>query len=215
MLYGILNNLYVNGDISIFCSIVEYIKQFDIKLLFIFIESIIYVIAIIVDNTLYIFLLVLLIIGLFIVSAGENKHIPIIDIVPIIIFVIKFSFVHIESSGNPMNDSVDVIRHIHDFDACIPNDGALIIEYIIRNIKNSLNIPSIIHSILIIVIFVIVRYIPSSPYLISSNFVSSYCMLFFIMFIHLSNTNFFILLPLEVSIVKIFVEFCLLTSYIR
>ena len=179
-MYGCLNILYVNGDIIIFCSIVEYIKQFEMKLSFIFIESIIYVVAIIVDRALYIFLL---------------------DIIPIIILVIKFSFVYIESNGNPTNDSVDVSRHIHDFEACIPNDGALIIEYIIRNIKNFLNIPSIIHSILIIVIFVIVKYIPSSPYLISANFVSSYCMFFFIVFIHLSNTNFFILLPLEASII--------------
>ena len=200
-MYGILNILYVNGDISIFCSIVEYIKQFDIKLLVILIESIIYVIAIVVDNTLYIFLLFLFIIGLFIVSAGENKHIPIIDIVPIIIFVVVFIDVYIESRGNPTNESVDVSKHIHVFDACIPKDGALIMEYIIKNIRNSLNIPSIMHNILIITTFVIVRYIPSSPYLISSNFVSLYCMFFFIMFIHLSNTNFFILLPLEASIV--------------
>ncbi len=158
-------------------------------------------IANIVDNILYTFLRVLFIIGLFIVSAGENKHIPIIDIAPIIIFIVSVSVVYIESNGNPMNDIVDVIKHIHDFDACIPNDGARIIEYIIKNIKYSLNIPSIIDNALIIIIFVIVRYIPSSPYLISSNFVSLYCMFFFIMFIHLSNTNFFILLPLEASIV--------------
>lgn len=202
MLYGILNNLYVNGDINIFCNIVEYIKQFDIKLLVIFIERIIYVIAIIVDSTLYIVLLFLLIIGLFIVSAGENKYIPIIDIIPIIIFGVMFSFVYIDNSGNPTNDIVDDIRHIHDFDACIPNDGAFTIEYIARKIKNSLNIPNIMHMILIITIFVIVRYIPSKPYLISSSFVSSYCMFFLIMFIHLSNTNFFILLPLEDSIIK-------------
>ena len=177
-MYGSLNVLYVNGDISIFCSIVEYIKQFEMKFSFIFIESIIYVVAISVDNILYIFLLVLFTIGLFIVSAGENKHIPIIDIIPIIIFVVIFNVVYIESSGNPIKDIDDVTKHIHDFVACIPNDGALIIEYIIRNIKNSLNIPNIMHIILIIIIFVIVRYIPSSPYLISANFVSSYCMFF-------------------------------------
>ena len=196
-----MNNLYVNGDINIFCSIVEYIKQFDIKLLVIFIERIIYVIAIIVDNALYIFLLVLFIIGLFSVSAGENKYIPIIDIIPIIIFVVMFSFVYIDNSGNPRKNIVDVIKHIHDLEACIPNEGALIIEYIIMNVRNSLNIPNNIHKMLIIIIFVIVRYIPSNPYSISSNFVSSYCMFFFIMFIHLSNTNPFILLPLEASII--------------
>lgn len=201
-MYGILNNLYVNGDISIFCNMVEYIKQLETKLLFIFIERNIYVIAIIVDNTLYTFLLVLFIIGLFSVSAGENKYIPIIDIIPIIIFAIVFNDVYIDNSGIPIKEIDEVIKHIHDFEACIPNDGALIIEYIIRNIKNSLNIPSIIHMILIIIIFVIIRYIPSRPYLISSSFVSSYCIFFFIMFIHLSNTNFFILLPLDVSIVK-------------
>ena len=87
------------------------------NLSFIFIDKIIYIVAINVDNTLYIVLLFLFIIGLFTVSAGENRHIPKIDIIPIISFAVMFSFVYIDNSGNPTNDIVDVTKHIHDFDA--------------------------------------------------------------------------------------------------
>ena len=132
-----------------------------------------YVVAIIVDNVLYIILLFLFIIGLLCVSAGENRSIPIIDIRPIIIFVIVFSFIFIAISGIPMNDIVDDIRHIQLFFACIPNDGVRIIVYISRNIIYSFVIFNSIAIVVITISFVIVRYSPSSPYLISASFVLS------------------------------------------
>ena len=110
----------------------------------IIIERIIYVIAINVDNILYVLLLFLFIIGRLCVSAGENNAIPITDIIPTIIFIINGNCVAFIISGRPMNVIDDVSKHIQLFDACNPNDGALIILYMIRNINNSLNIPNII-----------------------------------------------------------------------
>ena len=90
-----------------------------------------YVNATIVDNILYVLLLFLSIIGLFMVSAGEKIHIPIIDSVPTIIFVGVFSVVYIDISGIPINAIVDTNKHIHVLDAWIPNEGILIIPIII------------------------------------------------------------------------------------
>ena len=70
-------------------------------------------------------------------------------------------------------DKVDDNKHIHDFDACIPNDGDLIIVNIAKKIQNSLKIPNKKHKVPIITILVSVKYSPSSPYLISASFVSS------------------------------------------
>ena len=132
-----------------------------------------YVVAIIVDSVLYIIFLFLFIIGLLCVSAGENSSIPIIDISPIISFIVIFSFVFIAISGIPMNDSVDDIKHIQLFFACIPNDGARIIVYINMNIMYSFVMFNNIAIIVITISFVIIKYNPSSPYLISASFVLS------------------------------------------
>ena len=148
-------------------------KQFDKKLSFIITASIINVIAVIVDNILCILLFVLFIIGFLCVSAGEYIHIPITDNVPTIILVGVSNVMYVDISGIPTNASVDETRHIHVFEACIPNEFALIIENIIVNVMNSFSRPNIAHSVPIIIIFVIVKYIASSPYFISASFISS------------------------------------------
>ena len=100
-----------------FCNINAKIKQFDKYVSLIINDSIIYIVAVIVDNTLYIFLLFLFTIGLLCVSAGEKSDIPIIDIRPIIIFAIMFKVIIFIIIGKPMNVSVDDMRHIQLFDA--------------------------------------------------------------------------------------------------
>ena len=139
----------------------------------IIIESTIYIIAIIVDIALYIFLLFLFTIGRFFVSAGANINIVIVNIDPIIIFIIMFSSIVFIISGSPMKVIVDVNRHIQLFVACNPNDGILIMLYINMNIISSLNIPSIAATIPIIISLLISRYSVSSPYFISCSFILS------------------------------------------
>jgi len=98
----------------------------------IIIESITYIIEIIVERILYIFLLFLFTIGLLCVSAGEKIDICIVNIIPIIIFVIILSSIFLIISGIPINIIVDDNKHIQLFVACSPNDGILIMLYINR-----------------------------------------------------------------------------------
>lgn len=156
-----------------FCSSIENVKQFDMYLLFIFIDNTIYIIEIVVDSILYIFLLFLFTIGRFFVSAGENVIIPIVSIIPIIIFVILFSVIIFINNGIPINIIVDETRHIQLFVACNPNEGILMMLYIRRNIIYSFIIPNIIAIVVIMISFDSVRYSPSNPYFISASFVLS------------------------------------------
>lgn len=156
-----------------FCNIIANIKQFDIYVFLIIIDSIMYTIEIIVESILYIFLLFLFTIGLLCVSAGENMNIVIVSIIPRIIFIVIVSSIVFIMSGSPMNTIVDDSRHIQLFVACSPNDGILIMLYINRNIINSLNNPSIIASTAIIINLLNIKYSDSSPYLISASFVLS------------------------------------------
>ena len=75
--------------------------------------------------------------------------------------------------GIPKKIIMDDIKHIQLFVACNPKDGVLIMLYIIVNSNISLNIPSNIDITKITIILEITRYIPTSPYSISFNLISS------------------------------------------
>ena len=116
------------GEINIFCNIVANKKQFDIKLFLIVIANIIYTHEIIVDIVLYIFLLFSLIIGFLYVSAGEKKLICSVDMNPIDNLKYMFTVIFLINKGIPIKIIVEAMRHIQLLDACIPNEGILIIE---------------------------------------------------------------------------------------
>lgn len=152
----------------------------------------IYIIEIIVDSILYTNLLFLLIIGLFFVSAGEKIAIRIIIGIEIIIFNLSSITKYLHMSGHPINIIVDDIKQTMLFFACNPNDTDLIILNSNKSIINSFIIPMKYAIIKIIIAFVIVKYVPSSPYRIAASFLSSYSGYFFCMIdIDLSNMNFF------------------------
>ena len=117
-------------------------------------------------------LFLLLVKGLFIVSAGAYSRKQINVIIHIAILTGKVIVIFDISSGIPTNISIDENKQVEDLFACIPKAGYLII---LKNISvkiNSLNIPSKNASGKIIRNFPKVRYIPSSPYLSSSSCIS-------------------------------------------
>ena len=117
-------------------------------------------------------LFLLLVKGLFIVSAGAYSRKQINVIIHIAILTGKVIVIFDISNGIPTNISIDENKQVEDLFACIPKAGYLII---LKNISvkiNSLNIPSKNASGKIIRNFPKVRYIPSSPYLSSSSCIS-------------------------------------------
>lgn len=117
-------------------------------------------------------LFLLLVKGLFIVSAGAYSIKQINVIIHIAILTGKVIVIFDISNGIPTNISIDENKQVEDLFACIPKAGYLII---LKNISvkiNSLNIPSKNASGKIIRNFPKVRYIPSSPYLSSSSCIS-------------------------------------------
>ena len=117
-------------------------------------------------------LFLLLVKGLFTVSAGAYSIKQINVIIHIAILTGKVIVIFDISSGIPTNISIDENKQVEDLFACIPKAGYLII---LKNISvkiNSLNIPSKNASGKIIRNFPKVRYIPSSPYLSSSSCIS-------------------------------------------
>ena len=117
-------------------------------------------------------LFLLLVKGLFIVSAGAYSIKQINVIIHIAILTGKVIVIFDISNGIPTNISIDENKQVEDLFACIPKAGYLII---LKNISvkiNSLNIPSKNASGKIIRNFPKVRYMPSSPYLSSSSCIS-------------------------------------------
>ena len=164
-----MNILYVIGEIIIVCISNARIKLFEINWFDIMIANIIYIIDIIVEIILYINLLFLFIIGFFSVSAGLFLKINIVVVIPIVIFINVFIIMILLKNVKPINIILELIRHFVLVLACMPNDGILIMLYIIVNIISSFNIPRSAANRKIIIVFVIVKYIPVKPYSIISS----------------------------------------------
>ena len=163
-----LNNLYVNGQISIASINIDNDNAFFINILSRNIISIKYTIPIMIVAILYIILFFLRISGLFIVSAGANSINVNSDKHAIVIKIYRGIFIYLHNNGIPINVGTELIQHIHDLEACIPKPVVLSKLNSNRTIIVSLNIFRRTDINNITINLVIERYMDSKPYLILS-----------------------------------------------